>query len=319
MIKAFLRARWMVWLSLLILLVASLLANWLINASLEVALNSWFFALIPLLVIGGCDFWRFRREWSQLQGDVTLLAADQISDPLGQVYFQKIQMLQQTLRQNHDTYRDQEQETVDTLQLWTHQIKTPLTALDLLLQVEPVNASDARLEVGKINRYLTVMLNYLKLTTLNTDLVLTELPLKPLVNETVRDLAKLFIAKHLTVTVETLPTVVSDSQWLRFIFEQLLTNAIKYTPHGSIRIYAKGDAVLVADTGIGILPEDLPRIFEQGYSGYNGRANQKASGLGLFLSRQIAQKLGLTLTVTSKVGVGSTFAIHFPQTRWLAE
>ncbi|OHF08605.1 histidine kinase [Lacticaseibacillus rhamnosus] len=319
MIKAFLRARWMVWLSLLILLVASLLANWLINASLEVALNSWFFALIPLLVIGGCDFWRFRREWSQLQGDVTLLAADQISDPLGQVYFQKIQMLQQTLRQNHDTYRDQEQETVDTLQLWTHQIKTPLTALDLLLQVEPVNASDARLEVGKINRYLTVMLNYLKLTTLNTDLVLTELPLKPLVNETVRDLAKLFIAKDLTVTVETLPTVVSDSQWLRFIFEQLLTNAIKYTPHGSIRIYAKGDAVLVADTGIGILPEDLPRIFEQGYSGYNGRANQKASGLGLFLSRQIAQKLGLTLTVTSKVGVGSTFAIHFPKTRWLAE
>ena len=292
MIKAFLRARWMVWLSLLVLLVASLLANWLINASLEVAFNSWFFALIPLLVIGGCDFWRFRREWSQLQGDVTLLAADQISNPLGQVYFQKIQMLQQTLRQNHDTYRDQEQETVDTLQLWTHQIKTPLTALDLLLQVEPVNASDARLEVGKINRYLTVMLNYLKLTTLNTDLVLTELPLKPLVNETVRDLAKLFIAKDLTVTVETLPTVVSDSQWLRFIFEQLLTNAIKYTPHGSIRIYAKGDAVLVADTGIGILPEDLPRIFEQGYSGYNGRANQKASGLGLFLSRQIARSWG---------------------------
>ena len=73
------------------------------------------------------------------------------------------------------------------------------------------------------------MLNYLKLTTLNTDLVLTELPLKPLVNETVRDLAKLFIAKDLTVTVGPLPTVISDSQWLHFIFEQLLTNAIKYT------------------------------------------------------------------------------------------
>ena len=118
------------------------------------------------------------------------------------------------------------------------------------------------------------------------------------------------------MTVGPLPTVISDSQWLHFIFEQLLTNAIKYTPHGSIKIYAKGDAVMVADTGIGILAEDLPRIFEQGYSGYNGRANQKASGLGLFLSKQIAEKLGLTLTVTSEIGQGSTFAIHFPQTRW---
>ena len=121
------------------------------------------------------------------------------------------------------------------------------------------------------------------------------------------------------MTVGPLPTVISDSQWLHFIFEQLLTNAIKYTPHGSIKIYAKGDAVMVADTGIGILAEDLPRVFEQGYSGYNGRANQKASGLGLFLSKQIAEKLGLTLTVTSEIGQGSTFAIHFPQTRWQVE
>ncbi|KRK13732.1 two component sensor transduction histidine kinase [Lacticaseibacillus zeae DSM 20178 = KCTC 3804] len=319
MIKAYYHARWMVWLSLLTLLLTGLLANWLVNVSIEVILNMWLFALIPLLVIGGYDLWRFNREWQQLQGDVSLLDATQITGPLSRAYYQKIQALQQTVRKNSDTYRDREQEMLDTLQLWTHQIKTPLTALDLLLQVEPVNANDARLEISKINRYLTVMLNYLKLTTLNTDLVLTEVALKPLVNETVRDLAKLFIAKDLTVSVEALPTVVSDSQWLRFIFEQLLTNAIKYTPRGSIRIYAKGDAVFVADTGIGILPEDLPRIFEQGYSGYNGRANQKASGLGLFLSRQIAEKLGLRLTVTSKVGVGSTFAIHFPQTRWLAE
>lgn len=319
MIKAYYHARWMVWLSLLTLLLTGLLANWLLNVSIEVILNMWLFALIPLLVIGGYDLWHFNREWQQLQEDVSLLDDTQIIDPLSRAYYQKIQALQQTLRKNNDTYRDQEQEMLDTLQLWTHQIKTPLTALDLLLQVEPVNTNDARLEIGKINRYLTVMLNYLKLTTLNTDLVLTEVALKPLVNETVRDLAKLFIAKDLTVSVEALPTVVSDSQWLRFIFEQLLTNAIKYTPHGSIRIYAKGDAVFVADTGIGILPEDLPRIFEQGYSGYNGRANQKASGLGLFLSRQIAEKLGLRLTATSKVGVGSTFAIHFPQTRWLAE
>ncbi|HAJ54104.1 MAG TPA: sensor histidine kinase, partial [Lactobacillus sp.] len=224
MIKAYYHARWMVWLSLLTLLLTGLLANWLVNVSIEVILNMWLFALIPLLVIGGYDLWRFNREWQQLQEGVSLLDDTQITDPLGRAYYQKIQSLQQTVRKNSDTYRDREQEMLDTLQLWTHQIKTRLTALDLLLQVEPFNANDARLEISKINRYLTVMLNYLKLTTLNTDLVLTEVALKPLANETVRDLAKLFIAKDLTVSVEALPTVVSDSQWLRFIFEQLLTN-----------------------------------------------------------------------------------------------
>ncbi|WP_379823442.1 sensor histidine kinase [Lacticaseibacillus paracasei] len=318
MIKAYCRSRWAIWLLLATLLATGFLASWLLANSFEIVLNMWFFATAPLAVIVSIDYWRFRREWQQLQDDHPIDPV-QITDPLSLAYYQKIQTLTQKLRTTRDTAHEQEQETLDTLQLWTHQIKTPLTALDLLLQVEPVNAKDARLEISKIDRYLAVMLNYLKLTTLNTDLVLTELPLKPLVNETVRDLAKLFIAKDLTVTVGPLPTVISDSQWLHFIFEQLLTNAIKYTPHGSIKMYAKGDAVMVADTGIGILAEDLPRIFEQGYSGYNGRANQKASGLGLFLSKQIAEKLGLTLTVTSEIGQGSTFAIHFPQTRWQVE
>ena len=300
MMKAYCRSRWAIWLLLATLLATGFLASWLLANSFEIVLNMWFFATAPLAVIVSIDYWRFRREWQQLQDDHPIDPV-QITDPLSLAYYQKIQTLTQKLRTTRDTAHEQEQETLDTLQLWTHQIKTPLTALDLLLQVEPVNAKDARLEISKIDR------------------VLTELPLKPLVNETVRDLAKLFIAKDLTVTVGPLPTVISDSQWLHFIFEQLLTNAIKYTPHGSIKIYAKGDAVMVADTGIGILAEDLPRIFEQGYSGYNGRANQKASGLGLFLSKQIAEKLGLTLTVTSEIGQGSTFAIHFPQTRWQVE
>lgn len=98
MIKAYYHARWMVWLSLLTLLLTGLLANWLVNVSIEVILNMWLFALIPLLVIGGYDLWRFNREWQQLQADVSLLDDTQITDPLGHVYYQKIQSLQQTVR-----------------------------------------------------------------------------------------------------------------------------------------------------------------------------------------------------------------------------
>lgn len=241
------------------------------------------------------------------------------NDALSSDYQEIIRFEEENLEELKTQLADIQTDIIDTLQLWTHQIKTPLTALDLLMQVEPIDSAAARLEIENINRYLKVMLNYLKLTTVNTDLVLTKISLTPLVQETVRDLAKLFIAKDLKVTVEELPTVVSDSQWLRFIFEQVLTNSIKYTSEGEIRIYAKGDAIIFADTGIGILPEDLPRIFEQGYSGYNGRENQKASGLGLYLSNEIAKKLGLKMTAASEVGKYTEIAIHFPQQAWDVE
>lgn len=98
MIKAYYHARWMVWLILLTLLLTGLLANWLLNASIEVIFNLWLFALIPLLVIGGYDLWRFNREWQQLHEDVSLLDPTQITDPLSRAYYQKIAALQQALR-----------------------------------------------------------------------------------------------------------------------------------------------------------------------------------------------------------------------------
>lgn len=109
-------------------------------------------------------------------------------------------------------------------------------------------------------------------------------------------------------------TVLTDEKWLCFVLEQLLSNALKYTREGSITVELAGERVLaIRDTGIGIVPEDLPRIFEKGYTGQNGRADKRASGLGLYLCSRICRNLGVGLTVKSTSGVGTTLLLDFTQ------
>ena len=322
--KLYLKSRWLLILGPLIILAVATLMTVLLNQSFDLLFNTVFIGFVPLLFLWIFDFVNFIQQETVLRRQKKLSTIDLNSlpatkEPLSQLYQQLIQKEDKLNDQLKNQLADLKSDTYDTLQLWTHQIKTPLTALDLLLQVEPFDQKAARSEIKQIDRYLKVMLNYLKLTTVNTDLVLTRMSLSKVVKESVRDLAELFIAKNLRVVVADLPEVVCDEQWMKFIFEQILTNSIKYTPEGEIRVYWEQDALVFADTGIGILPEDLPRIFEQGYSGYNGRENKKASGLGLYLSNEIAKKIGLKLTAKSTVGVGTEIMVHFSQRNWLAE
>lgn len=320
MIKAYLKSRLVMLLMTLSIILTLLFSIWLYSSSLQLFWNFLFFVSIPMFLIIAIDIYHFYQEWTCALNMKDYVEASEIlksNDPIANIYISALIDSTQKAKQYQSSYEHQEKDMIDTLQLWTHQIKTPLTALDLIMQMKTVNNRQARLEITKINRYLMTMLNYLKLTTLNTDLVLERLSLQDLVRKQVRGLSSLFIAKDLSVIIGDLPIeVVSDSQWLGFILEQLLTNAIKYTSKGAISIYWQDEELVVKDTGIGILSEDLPRIFERGFSGYNGRANKKATGLGLFLSQQIAEKLGLKLYADSTVGVGSQFYIQFSQQTW---
>ena len=110
-------------------------------------------------------------------------------------------------------------------------------------------------------------------------------------------------------------SVVTDEKWLLFVIEQLLSNALKYTLSGSVSIYLEAPRTLcIADTGIGIAPEDLPRIFERGYTGINGRDDKKASGIGLYLCRRICRSLGHSITASSSEN-GTVIRIDMSQTR----
>ncbi|OJH00030.1 hypothetical protein RV18_GL000368 [Enterococcus termitis] len=219
------------------------------------------------------------------------------------------------------TNDERNNQLIDYYSLWSHQIKTPLAALDLLVQAQADPAPAMKAELFKIEEYLHMMLQYLRMNHVNNDLVLKTVDLNQLIRLTVKKYAAFFIQKNLTVSIEPVREgIVSDEKWLTFILEQILFNAIKYTPdQGKITIYYEGDSLVVKDSGIGILPEDLPRIFEQGYTGFNGREHQKATGLGLYMSDKIAQKIGLVLSVESEVAVGTKLFIHFPQEHFQTE
>ena len=214
----------------------------------------------------------------------------------------------------HQTqWRQERQESLDYYTTWIHQIKTPISVMQMTLQAEDTEEHRELLaELFRIEQYVEMVLSFVRLGSGQSDLVIREQFLDNIVKQTIRKYASQFIRHKLRLVYEpTDAVVITDEKWLQFILEQLLSNAVKYTrAGGTITISVSPDKRLsVADTGIGIAPEDLPRIFEKGFTGYNGRADKKATGLGLYLAQTAAKKLNCTLTAQSQPGVGSVFTL----------
>ncbi len=203
---------------------------------------------------------------------------------------------------------------VDYYTIWAHQIKTPIAAMRLILQSEKSEANDELLEqLFKTEQYVEMVLQYLRLENLNTDLLFEKYSLDNIVKQAVRKYSKLFIRKKIKLNYENLNCeVITDEKWLVFVVEQILSNSLKYTTSGEISIYMDEnhiDTLVIEDTGIGIEAEDLARVFEKGFTGYNGRADKKSTGIGLHLCRQILRKLSHTIEIESEVGRGTKVKI----------
>lgn len=212
------------------------------------------------------------------------------------------------------------QENADFYMMWVHQIKTPISALHLLQQTAPDNIPAMKNELFKIERYMDVILGYSRLDDMNHDLTLKHYSLDSMVKQAVKKYTPLFIHSQVTLHLEMLSeSVLTDEKWLVFVLEQLLSNALKYTPKGSIHIFSQQTqineiyqtALTIEDTGVGIAAEDLPRIFERGFTGCNGRMDKKASGLGLYLCKTILKRLGHEIIITSVLGEGCKVTLVF--------
>ena len=212
-------------------------------------------------------------------------------------------------------------ELLDYYGMWVHQIKTPIAALDILLQntermlyqldekemmQKAISVSDMKMELFKIEQYVEMSLNYLRVEDISSDLVFKKHELDDMVRQVIRKYAKIFISKKIKIDFKlTKACIVTDEKWFIFVLEQIISNALKYIKKGQIFIYMKEKSLVIEDTGIGIPAEDLPRIFEKGFTGYNGRENKKSTGIGLYLCKNIMDKLQWNITVDSEVGSGT--------------
>lgn len=207
--------------------------------------------------------------------------------------------------------REKEQESIDYYTTWVHQIKTPIAAMRMILQNEDTEEHrELSAELFQIEQYVEMVLSYLRLGSDSTDFVFREVALDGVIRQAIRKFAPQFVRKRIRLVYEpTAEWALTDEKWLLFLLEQILSNAIKYTPSGEIEITVQNKVVKLRDTGIGIAPEDLPRIFERGFTGYNGRLDKKSTGLGLYLCKQAARRLSIGICAQSEVGVGSVFCL----------
>ena len=231
-------------------------------------------------------------------------------------YQQIVRLMCDEMRQRAGDAGRKYQEAIDYYTVWAHQIKTPIASMRLHLQNEDSPLSrQLSSDLTRIEQYADMVLTFLRLDSDSTDYVIRAYDLDAIVRQAVRKFSGDFIARKLKLIYEPMDAkIITDEKWLSFVVEQVLSNALKYTPSGSIRIYMEAPKTLcIQDTGIGIAPEDLPRIFEKGYTGYNGRSDRKASGIGLYLCKRICQNLGHSISAASVPGEGTVVRIDLYQ------
>ncbi len=219
----------------------------------------------------------------------------------------------QTLKQKLSDEQTKAQQRMEYYNVWAHQIKTPISAMRLSLQGQDSEWSrQLGVELSRIESYADMVMTYLRLDAESTDYVFEQKDLDALIRGSIRKFSGEFIARKIALLYEPLnQTILTDEKWLSFVIEQILSNALKYTSSGSISIYMEAPQILcVRDTGIGIAPEDLPRIFDQGFTGYNGRIDKKASGIGLYLCKRICSNLGYQISAESLLGAGTTIRLN---------
>ena len=228
----------------------------------------------------------------------------------------QIQELEEANLNLRNDFLAKEKELQEYFLIWIHQIKTPITAGKLICDsdIENENIKNIKKELIHIEDYTNMALSYLKMINHNTDMDISLVNLDDIINPLIKKYAILFISNNIKLEYEKLNVkVITDSKWCMVVIEQLLSNAIKYTKNGivSISFNEKENYLEIKDNGIGIKDSDLPKIFDKGYSGFNGRQNQKSTGIGLFLVKQILDKLGQKVKLESKLGEGTSVKVYF--------
>ena len=319
-LKSYLKKNIKVYILFVVFIAIFFVMFYLYNLPLEALIYTGSFCFLAALIASISDYANYKESYKKLnfleQNILNDLDALPKSLDIRIDYYHKIiEKLYEELEKLTQENRQKNTDMVDYYSMWVHQIKTPIAAMNFLLDNEEIDQKILQQELFKIERYVEMVLTYIRLDSISSDYVITKINLDEVVKDSVKKYATIFINKKIKLNYVSHETmVISDKKWLSFAFEQILGNSVKYSSTGGeITIETYENKLVIEDNGIGIKEEDLPRIFEKGFTGFNGRYEKKSSGLGLYLCKKTLDKLGHHIEISSKVGEGTRIEITFPK------
>ena len=294
-----------------IFFVAILLYQLPLQAAVYPSLLSWS----VLLIAETAGYFRSLRRQEEIETSLhSVRPLPAAVTPVEETCFSIIEKLRQQVQDTVSAVETERRDMESYYTLWIHQIKTPIAAMHLLLDDKDTpEALRLKRELFSIEQYVEMVLAYLRTGAETTDFVFRRCDLDAMLRQSIRKFSLEFISRRIALDyVPVEKCLITDEKWFCFVVDQILSNALKYTPSGSVTVRLEGNTLRITDTGIGIEAEDLPRIFEKGYTGFNGRMDKKASGLGLYLAKRVCGRLNIEIRAESRRNEGSTLSLIFP-------
>ncbi|HEL1752004.1 TPA: sensor histidine kinase [Streptococcus suis] len=270
--------------------------------------NALLLSLTLLILLTAGLFWKFRNRIRALEDYVHEEALPLLNN-VDLAYLNLIEAEKEATREQLLVYKSREEDLQAMVKMWSHQMKVPLAALSLMSQTDNLNQQDVNHQLLRLDNYMANLLNYLKLTNHASDFRFEQVEVREVVVDLVKKYRNQFLQKDISVTINGNWLLKTDRKWLSFALSQIIDNALKYNKTGGKVTIELNEGISISDTGIGILAEDIPRLFDEGFTGFNGREHQKATGFGLYLTKRVLNQLELVISVESRVDVGTTVTI----------
>lgn len=305
------------------------------NVSTVVIFMTWCIWFLPLLIYIIIEYIKYKKYFDNIENvlkslDKKYLLPEVIEEPNSIIGEEINDILKEISRDMHEHvkyYRNMQEEYREYIEMWVHEIKTPIASSKLLIE-NNYNGLTRKIDIqiDRIENFVEQVLYYSRSDEVGKDYIIKKVELLPLVKNVIRKNQRDFISKRIRLQLGELNEVVySDSKWIEFILNQILINSIKYSKGKDDKIQIESKEIsntvvlTIEDEGVGIIERDLDRVFEKGFTGENGRKFGKSTGIGLYLCKKLCNKLGLGLEIQSKVNVGTKISIIFPKAENLIE
>lgn len=293
-----------------LLLFLNFLVFFLVHLPLDYFITAGWVSLGFLLLYTVPSYLKFKRKIEILQDFIYVNELNDLQSPSELAYLNVIQKILSQSDFSQQELIKQKENLNQMIKMWVHQMKIPLSVLSLMDQTKAYDKVEGKIQLFKMENYLKQLLTYLKFSDYNDDYIFEQVQVADLIKQIIKSYAYVCISKDISISVSGRCKIKTDRKWLSFALEQIIDNAIKYSKHGgNIKIELSDDSIEISDTGIGILDSDINRIFDDGFTGFNGHEHQKASGLGLYMTKRVLNNLELEISITSEIEKGTKVTI----------